>query len=84
MQKYERRTNRISASRLWGIAEALKVPMSWFFEGMDGKALQTHDHPANRESIHLVRYFVACPAAAKKRIRALAKAIAEVGEAPCT
>lgn len=32
VQKYEAGTNRISASRLQGIAQALNVPMSYFFE----------------------------------------------------
>jgi hypothetical protein len=27
--------NRVSASRLWDISEALSVPVSYFFEGMD-------------------------------------------------
>ena len=35
VQKYERGTNRISASKLFGIAEALEVPISYFFEGLD-------------------------------------------------
>lgn len=32
IQKYERGTNRISASRLWEISRVLKVPVSFFFE----------------------------------------------------
>jgi len=35
VQKYERGSNRISASKLFGIAEALDVPISYFFEGLD-------------------------------------------------
>ena len=31
IQKYETGANRISASRLWDIAEALDVPVSFFF-----------------------------------------------------
>jgi transcriptional regulator with XRE-family HTH domain len=34
IQKYERGTNRVSASRLQEIADVLGVPVSWFFEGM--------------------------------------------------
>ena len=33
VQKYERRTNRISASRLQRIAEVLLVPLEYFFQG---------------------------------------------------
>lgn len=32
--KYERGLNRISAGRLFEIAEVLAVPISWFFEGL--------------------------------------------------
>ena len=32
LQKYERGTNRISASRLYALSKFLGVPVSWFFE----------------------------------------------------
>jgi transcriptional regulator with XRE-family HTH domain len=35
VQKYERGSNRISASKLFAIAEALEVPISYFFEGLE-------------------------------------------------
>jgi transcriptional regulator with XRE-family HTH domain len=34
MQKYEKGTNRISASRLYGLAGALDVPVDYFFDKM--------------------------------------------------
>jgi len=34
IQKYESGANRISASRLWDIANALDVPVAYFFEGL--------------------------------------------------
>jgi transcriptional regulator with XRE-family HTH domain len=34
VQKYERGTNRIGASRLQQIAHVLQVPVSFFFEGL--------------------------------------------------
>lgn len=36
VQKYEKGTNRIGASRLQQIAAALDVPVSYFFEGAPG------------------------------------------------
>ncbi len=33
VQKYQKGTNRISASRLQQISDVLKVPVSFFFEG---------------------------------------------------
>ncbi len=38
LQKYESGSNRISASRLWQIAQILDVPVAWFFEGLDGES----------------------------------------------
>ena len=35
IQKYETGANRVSASRLWDIAESLDVEISFFFEGLD-------------------------------------------------
>ncbi len=40
LQKYERGTNRISASRLYALTKFLGVPVSWFFE----------DAPSDRRS----------------------------------
>ena len=34
LQKYESGANRISAGRLWRLAEALGAPVAWFFEDM--------------------------------------------------
>ncbi len=36
VQKYEKGSNRMSAGRLLGVAEVLEVPVSYFFEGLDG------------------------------------------------
>ena len=36
VQKYERGSNRVSASKLYEIAKALKVPVSYFFDGYQG------------------------------------------------
>ena len=36
IQKYEKGTNRIGASRLQAIARVLKVPVAFFFEGAPG------------------------------------------------
>nr|WP_321457259.1 helix-turn-helix transcriptional regulator [uncultured Cohaesibacter sp.] len=38
IQKYEKGTNRISASRLVELGRVLEKPISWFFEGVESKA----------------------------------------------
>lgn len=37
VQKYERGANRVSASMLWKVAQALDVPISFFFDGLDDR-----------------------------------------------
>lgn len=37
IQKYEIGTNRVSASRMYEIADLLNVKPSYFFEGLDGQ-----------------------------------------------
>ncbi len=37
IQKYERGTNRVSASKLFEIAKTLTTPIDYFFAGMDGQ-----------------------------------------------
>lgn len=36
VQKYERGSNRVSASMLWRASHALGEPISYFFEGLEG------------------------------------------------
>ncbi len=36
VQKYEKGTNRVSASRLYELSLLLDVPVQYFFEGLDG------------------------------------------------
>lgn len=47
VQKYEKGTNRIGASRLQQIATTLQVPVAYFFEGLPGAA----SRPANAGDI---------------------------------
>lgn len=37
VQKYEKGTNRMGASRIWDMASVLKVPINYFYEGIDDK-----------------------------------------------
>lgn len=41
VQKYERGSNRVGASRLWKMAQVLDVPVSFFYEGLGESAPQT-------------------------------------------
>ena len=52
IQKYEKGTNRVSASRLYELAQALDVPVRYFFDGIsaDDEAVL---HEAISEGAHL-------------------------------
>jgi transcriptional regulator with XRE-family HTH domain len=65
VQKYEKGTNRIGASRLQHIAEVLQVPVAFFFEGAVGamksaepKSLYVSEFLASSEGIALVRAYM--------------------------
>ena len=49
VQKYERGTNRVSASKLFQIAEILGVTVSYFFDGLPDPI---DDSPAGEEAVH--------------------------------
>ncbi len=44
IQKYERGTNRVSASRLYDISNVLDVPVSYFFEQIDHSSIAAPLH----------------------------------------
>ena len=55
--KYERGLNRISAGRLFEIAQVLGVPVSWFFEGLVEKGDAQEMSPRQRMCLELARNF---------------------------
>ncbi|HVG47033.1 MAG TPA: helix-turn-helix transcriptional regulator [Rubellimicrobium sp.] len=85
IQKYETGANRVSASRLWDIAGALNVPVSFFFEGMDSQvsadAMATPDMPddilSDREALELLRSYYAIPEAQRRRLFDLARVLSD-------
>ena len=81
IQKYETGTNRISASRLWDIAEALSVEVGFFFEGLEGVAggpgedALPADILSDKEALDLVRCYFAIPEAQRRRLFELARVL---------
>ena len=62
VQKYERGTNRISASRLWDLGRILDVPISFFFDAMEISGSRTmtgetsaRDGSIDREAARLMK-----------------------------
>ena len=59
VQKYEKGTNRVGASRLQQIAHILQVPVSFFFDGAPNAPGQTQDEFAEAPSPAYVSDFLA-------------------------
>jgi transcriptional regulator with XRE-family HTH domain len=83
IQKYETGMNRISASRLWDISEALEVPIAFFFEGIDDARAEAQsalpgDLMSDKEALELVRSYYAIPETQRKRLFDLARVLSEV------
>ncbi|MEM9010429.1 MAG: helix-turn-helix transcriptional regulator [Pseudomonadota bacterium] len=93
VQKYETGVNRVSASRLWDIANALSVPVSFFFEGYRGEegatgrparrangangSMPPADVLADREAMELVRSYYAIPEDQRRRLFDLARVLSK-------
>lgn len=85
IQKYETGANRVSASRLWDIAEALDVPVSFFFEGIGEPARDKSagssipaDLMGDKEALDLVRSYYAIPENQRRRLFELARVLSNV------
>ena len=55
--KYERGLNRISAGRLFAVAQTLHAPIEWFFEGLLEQSGGRPVHPRQRLCLEVVRNF---------------------------
>ena len=82
IQKYETGMNRVSASRLWDIAEALEVPVAFFFDGIDesGEVTATaspNDILADKEALELVRSYYSIPENQRKQLFELARVLSD-------
>jgi transcriptional regulator with XRE-family HTH domain len=86
IQKYETGANRVSASRLWDIADALDVPVSFFFEGLEGGAKGEDaaaeaipaDLMGDKEALDLIRSYYAIPEHQRRRLFELARVLSDV------
>jgi transcriptional regulator with XRE-family HTH domain len=81
IQKYESGANRISASRLWDLARALEMPVSFFFDGLasgkDQAAANGGDDGLlqNKETMDLIRAYYGLDEGPRRRLLELAKAL---------
>ena len=87
LQKYERGHNRISASRLYELAQLFDVPVAYFYEEIEaGKGAPSRDDMvAKRETLELVRaYYAISDPAVRHSIRKLTQAAAKFGQSPAS
>jgi transcriptional regulator with XRE-family HTH domain len=83
LQKYERGTNRVSASKLYGMAVTLQTSVAWFFEGMPPEADGAGDQRtqavrrfmATEEGVELASLVPQLPPAQRRQILALARTL---------
>ena len=79
--KYEKGINRIAAGRLYTIAHALGVDVTFFFEGMDGDR-EFKPTPQQRMLLELARNFISLPSRKhQEALCSLARALASANEA---
>jgi transcriptional regulator with XRE-family HTH domain len=86
IQKYETGANRVSASRLWDIADSLDVDVSFFFEGLENEDSEREETsegiPADllgdKEALDLVRSYYAIPENQRRRLFDLARVLSDV------
>ncbi len=79
IQKYETGANRVSASRLWDIANAMEVPVGFFFLGIsdtEGEERDVFDDLAlEAEVVELVQTYSVIPQSQRGRVMDLARAL---------
>lgn len=84
IQKYECGANRISASRLWQLSEALEVPVGYFYDGISDaerrelageSAAEGGEMFARKETLDLIRAYYQLGERPRRRLLDLAKSL---------
>src|SRR5215212_8914508 len=83
IQKYECAANRMSAARLWQLAEVLEVPISYFYEGLTreqreewrDRDVSGSEAFASKETQDLIRAYYQLGESPRRRLLDLAKAM---------
>ncbi|BDX00737.1 helix-turn-helix domain-containing protein [Maricaulis maris] len=81
IQKYECGANRVSASRLFELAESLDVPVQYFYEGLskrdevNGDETLAADVLSQKETVDLIRAYYRLGERPRKRLLELAKSL---------
>jgi len=90
IQKYECGANRVSAARLFELAEALNVPVQYFYDGLserdqgidqDLPEFMARDIMSKKETLDLVRAYYSIDEGPRKHLLDLAKSL-EIRDKP--
>lgn len=86
IQKYECGANRISAARLWQLAEALETPVSYFYDGLE-EAIERKEAASDRgemfsrkETLDLIQAYYQLGERPRRRLLDLAKSLHAEGD----
>ena len=86
IQKYECGANRISAARLWQLAEALESPVSYFYDGLT-EAMERKETASNggemfsrKETLDLIQAYYQLGERPRRRLLDLAKSLHAEGD----
>lgn len=90
VQKYEKGSNRVSASKLFEIAEFMKVEIAFFFEGLRGAvqpgmaedpgAAFDHDYPVTKQALEISRLAPRLPLQQQKAVLQTVRAFLNEGD----
>lgn len=87
IQKYECGANRITAARLWQLAEALESPVSYFYDGLEEaierkvEATTGGEMFSRKETLDLIQAYYQLGERPRRRLLELAKSLHEEGNA---
>jgi len=87
IQKYECGANRISAARLWQLAEALETPVNYFYDGL-AEAMERSETSGSggevfsrKETLDLIQAYYQLGERPRRRLLDLAKSLHAEGDA---
>jgi transcriptional regulator with XRE-family HTH domain len=79
IQKYECGANRISAARLWQLAEALETPVAYFYDGLAEAAARDGEDRgemfSRKETLDLIQAYYRLSERPRRRLLDLAKSL---------
>lgn len=82
VQKYEKGTNRVGASRLFDLSQVQAVPVSYYFEGYSKKGGSEENAGLGTKTLRLARYFNGLDEVHQDAIFALVKQLAAIPAKP--